>query len=227
MGGIYCLPTTEDTPATAAARNLQGAAGASLLLTQDGFGEERRADATDNKLTATALFRSPPAAQGSKRRSGNATGHTAVDGARTSNVGTVGEALMGTAGSANSARAGIVGNAGGALTDTAGGADNAPAGTANNADDALTGTVNKAIFGTHATGTSNNGTNNASPSLTQGEMVDGGNKGEERGLDPGLIARGEGGTVRARDIEGEDDLGHQVLHAWDNQLVGVYGDSIH
>ncbi len=33
--------------------------------------------------------------------------------------------------------------------------------------------------------------------------------------------------VRARDVEGEEDLGRQVLHAWDNQLVAVYGDSIH
>jgi hypothetical protein len=33
--------------------------------------------------------------------------------------------------------------------------------------------------------------------------------------------------VRARDVEGEEDLGCQILHACDNQLVTVYGDSIH
>jgi hypothetical protein len=124
MGGIYCLPTTEDTPPTAAARDLQGPAGASLLLTQDGLGEEHRADAADDELTATALFCSPPVAQGSKRRSGNVTGHTAVDGARTGDIGTIGRALTGTAGGANGTRTGVVGDAGGALTDTAGGADN-------------------------------------------------------------------------------------------------------
>ncbi len=221
------MPTTEDTPAAAAARDLQGAAGTSLLLTQDSFGEERRANAADDKLTATALFCSPPAAQGSKQRSGNATGHTAIDGARTGDVGTVGGALTGTANGADSSRAGVVGNASGALTETTGGADNAPAGTANNANDALTDTVDEAIFGTQATGASDDGTNDASPSLTQGETVDGGNEGEERGRDPGPIAQEEGGTVRARDVEGEEDLGCQVLHACDNQLVAVYGDSIH
>ena len=227
MGGIYCLPTTEDTPAAAAARDLQGAAGASLLLTQDGLEEERRADAADDKLRATALFCSPPTAQGSEQRSGNTTGHTAVDGARTGDIGTVGGALTGIPGGTNGARAGVVGDAGGALTDTAGGANDAPAGTADNADDTLTGTVDEAIFGTQATGASDDGTIDASPSLTQGETVDGGNEGEERGRDPGPIAQGEGGTVRARDVEGEEDLGRQVLHACDNQLVAVYGDSIH
>ncbi len=33
--------------------------------------------------------------------------------------------------------------------------------------------------------------------------------------------------MRARDVEGEEDLGRQILHACDNQLVTVYGDSIH
>jgi hypothetical protein len=171
MGGIYCLPTTEDTPAAAAARDLQGAAGASLLLTQDGLEEERRADAADDKLRATALFCSPPTAQGSEQRSGNTTGHTAVDGARTGDIGTVGGALTGIPGGTNGARAGVVGDAGGALTDTAGGADDAPAGTADNADDTLTGTIDDAIFGTQATGASDDGTIDASPSLTQGETV--------------------------------------------------------
>jgi hypothetical protein len=97
---------------------------------------------------------------------------------------------------------------------------------ADNADNTLTGTVHEAIFGSQATGASNDGTNNAPPSLTQGETVDGGNKGEERG-DPGPTAQGEGGMVRARDVEGEEDLGRQVRHACDNQLIAVYGDSIH
>ncbi len=33
--------------------------------------------------------------------------------------------------------------------------------------------------------------------------------------------------VRARDVKGEEDLGRQILNACDNQLVTVYGDSIH
>lgn len=57
-------------------------------------------------------------------------------------------------------------------------------------------------------------------------MVDEGNEEEERG-NPGPIAQGEGGTVRARDIEGEDGLECQALHPCDNQLVLVHGDSIH
>jgi hypothetical protein len=205
MGGLYCLPTLEDIPVTAAAHDSQGATGAPLLLTQDRLGGDRRADAANkDALTATALFCLPPAAQGSKRRSGIVTYHTAVDGAR----------------------AGIAGNVGNAPTGTAGDTNEALTSAADNFDNALTGTVNDAIFGSQATGASNDGTNDAPPSLTQGEMIDGGDEGEERG-DPGPIAQGEGGTVRESDIKGEDDLGRQVLHPCNNQLVLVYGDSIH
>ncbi len=205
MGGLYCLPMSADTPANAAAHDPQGAAGAPLLLTQDGVGGDCHANAAnDNALKATALFRWPPAAQGTKRRFGNATNHTAINDALTGNVGDVNNALTGT-----------VGNA-----------DEALMSAADKATDALTGTVDTAELGTQVTGASDNGTNDAPPSLTQGKMVDGGNKGEER-VDPGPIAQGEGGTVRARDVEGEEDLGRQILHACDNQLVTVYGDSIH
>jgi hypothetical protein len=121
---------------------------------------------------------------------------------------------------------GNIGNVDDALTGTIGNADKALTSAANNVNDALTGTLDTAELGTQATGASDDGTNDAPPSLTQGKTVDGGNKGEERG-DPGPIAQGEGGTVRARDVEGEEDLGHQTLHACDNQLVTVYGDSIH
>jgi hypothetical protein len=58
-----------------------------------------------------------------------------------------------------------------------------------------------------------------------------GGTGEEDG-DPGAIAQGErgqeeGGTARVRDIEGEEDLACQVLHPCGNQLIAVFGDSIH
>jgi hypothetical protein len=56
------------------------------------LGEERHADAADDELTAMVLFRSPPVAQGSERRSGNVTGHTTADDASTGNVGDVNKA---------------------------------------------------------------------------------------------------------------------------------------
>ncbi len=70
----------------------------------------------------------------------------------------------------------------------------------------------------------------APPNLTQIEMEDGGNGGG--GGDPGAIAQGErgqeeGGMVRVRKIKGEEDLACQVLHPCDNQLIAVFGDSIH
>jgi hypothetical protein len=70
----------------------------------------------------------------------------------------------------------------------------------------------------------------APPNLTQIKMEDGRNGGG--GGDPGAVAqrgRGqeEGGTVRVRDITGEEDLACQVLHPCDNQLIAVFGDSIH
>jgi hypothetical protein len=205
MGGLYCLPTSADTPANAATHDPQGAAGAPLLLTQDGLGGDCHNDAADNNaLTATAPFRLPPAAQGTKRRFSNATDHTVVDDALMGNVDNVDDALMGTVSNANK----VLMSA------------------ADNVDDALTSTIDAAKLGTQATGASDNGTNDAPPSLTQGKTVDGGNKGEERG-DPGPIAQGEEGTVRARDVKGEEDLGRQILHACNNQLVMVYRDSIH
>ncbi|KAL3822261.1 hypothetical protein ACHAXA_005894 [Cyclostephanos tholiformis] len=57
MGGIFCLPTSEDTPAAAAAHDHPGAEGASYLFAQDSLGGGRRADAADDdSLTGTALF---------------------------------------------------------------------------------------------------------------------------------------------------------------------------
>ncbi len=167
-----------DTTINAEAHDSQGAAGTPLLLTQDGLGGGRRADAANNNaLTAMALFRLPPAAQGTARRSSNATDHTTADDASTGNVGNVNEAL----------------------TDTVGNAVDAFTGDDNDSEDALTGYFDDAIFGTQVTGASDDGNNDAPSNLTHGETVDGGNKGEERG-DPGPIARREGGTVRARDI---------------------------
>jgi len=66
MGGIYCLPTSKDINAAATAHERPGADEEALtLFTQDIFEEERQADAAnDDSLTATALFRSPPPAQG-------------------------------------------------------------------------------------------------------------------------------------------------------------------
>jgi hypothetical protein len=196
MRGLYCLPTSADTPANAAAHDQQGATGAPLLLTQDGLGGDCHANAANNDaLTAMAPFCLPPVAQGTKQRFGNVTDHTAVDDALTGNVGNIEDAHTGT-----------IGNADEALT-------------------SATNNVDATKLRTQATGASNDGTNDAPPSLTQGETVDGGNKGEERG-DPGPIAQGEGGTVRSRDVKGGEDLGRQILHACDNQLVMVYGDSI-
>jgi hypothetical protein len=205
MGGLYCLTTSADTPPNAVAHDPQGAAGAPLLLTQDGLGGDCHADAAnDDALTVMAPCRLPPMAQGTKRRLGNATDHTAVNNALTGNVGDVNDALTGTISDANEA-----------LTSAT-----------DNVNNALTGTINAAELGTQETGASDNGTNDAPPSLTQGKTIDGGNEGEER-RDPGPITQGEGGTVRARDVEGEEDLGRQILHACNNQLVTVYGNSIH
>ena len=100
-------------------------------------------------------------------------------------------------------------------------------------DEARTSDGDDAIIGNQATGASDHGNNDAPPNLTQfetadgtqNETADGGNDGG--GGDPGTNAQGEGGTVRVRDFEGEEDLARQVLHPCDNQLIGVYGDSIH
>ena len=40
MGGIYCLPTSEDINAATAALDSPGAKVATFLFTQDGLGEE-------------------------------------------------------------------------------------------------------------------------------------------------------------------------------------------
>jgi hypothetical protein len=68
------------------------------------------------------------------------------------------------------------------------------------------------------------------PNLTQIKTEDGGNGGG--GGDPGAVAQGErgqeeGGSVRVRGIKGEEDLACQVLHPCNNQLIMVFGDSIH
>ncbi len=76
-------------------------------------------------------------------------------------------------------------------------------------NDARTGDVKDTIIGTQATGTSNDGNNNAPPNLTQietadgtqNETADGGNNRE--GENPGTNAQGEGGTVRVRDFKRE------------------------
>jgi hypothetical protein len=85
-------------------------------------------------------------------------------------------------------------------------------------------------LGTQATVPPEDDNINAPPNLTQIEMEDGGNGGG--GWDPGAIAQGErgqeeGGMVTVRDIKGEEDLACQVLHPCDNQLIVVFGDSIH
>jgi hypothetical protein len=68
------------------------------------------------------------------------------------------------------------------------------------------------------------------PNLTQIKTEDGGNGGG--GGDSGAAAQGErgqeeGGTVRVRVIEREEDLARQVLHPCNNQLIAVFGNSIH
>ncbi len=128
------------------------------------------------------------------------TGHNTADDASTGNVGDINEAL----------------------TDTVGNAVDVDAFTGNDNDfnNALAGFYDDAVLGTQATGASDDGTNDAPPNLTHGKTVDGGNEGEERG-DPGPIARREGGTVRARDINGEEDLRHQEIHPCNNHLVLV------
>ncbi len=86
-------------------------------------------------------------------------------------------------------------------------------------DGALTGDNVGADLGTQATGGASE-YGDAPPDLTQLETVDEGNEGgvEERG----------GRMVRiSRDIEGEEDLACQFLHPCDNQLITVYGDTIH
>ncbi len=85
-------------------------------------------------------------------------------------------------------------------------------------------------LGTQATVPSVDDDIDAPPNLTQIETEDGGNGGG--GGDPGTVAQGErvqegGGMVRVRDIKGEEDLACQVLHPCNNQLIVVFGDSIH
>jgi hypothetical protein len=85
-------------------------------------------------------------------------------------------------------------------------------------------------LGTQATVPLEDNNINTPPNLTQIETEDGGIGGGEG--DPGTVAQGErgqeeGGTVRVRHIEGEEDLACQVLHPCDNQLIAVFGDSIH
>ena len=90
--------------------------------------------------------------------------------------------------------------------------------TGHNANDgALTGDNVSADLGTQATGASEYG--DAPPDLSQFETVDEGNEGGEE--------EGGRGTVRVRDIEGEEDLARQFLHPCDNQLIAVYGDTLH
>jgi hypothetical protein len=88
-------------------------------------------------------------------------------------------------------------------------------------------------LGTQATGASDDDSD-ASPSLTQYETVDDTTQSEteDKGNDggggnPGTNARGEGGTVTMRDFEGDKDMARQVLYPCDNQLIAVYGDTIH
>jgi hypothetical protein len=85
-------------------------------------------------------------------------------------------------------------------------------------------------LGTQATVSSEDNNIDAPPNLTQIEMEDGRRRGG--GGDPGTVAQGErgqeeGGTARVRDIKGEEDLACQVLHPCNNQLIAVFGDSIH
>ena len=88
------------------------------------------------------------------------------------------------------------------------------------------------IIGTQATGASDD-VSVASPTPTQYETADDTqSETEDEGNDggggnPGTIARGEGGTGTLRDIEGDEDLARQVLYSCDNQLIAVYGDTIH
>ena len=88
--GRHLLPThIRGHPTAAAAHDRSGVKGAPSLFTQDSLGEEGRADAADDdSLTAMALFCSPLATQGSRRRAGTATGHPADNGTSTDTGGT-------------------------------------------------------------------------------------------------------------------------------------------
>jgi hypothetical protein len=80
-------------------------------------------------------------------------------------------------------------------------------------------------LGTQPTGPSKDKNTDAPLNPTPANPEDGGNK--RGGGDPGTIAQGEGGKMRVRDIEGEQDLACQILHSCENQLIAVYGDIIH
>jgi hypothetical protein len=85
-------------------------------------------------------------------------------------------------------------------------------------------------LGTQATVPIKDADIDAPPNLTQIKMAGGGTGGG--GGDPGAVAQGErgqeeGGTVRVRDIKGEEDLARQVLHPCNNQIIAVFGDRIH
>jgi hypothetical protein len=85
-------------------------------------------------------------------------------------------------------------------------------------------------LGTQVTVPTKDANIDAPPHLPQIKLEDGGNGG--KGVDPGAVAQGgrgqeEGGTVRVRDIKGEEDLACQILHPCKNQLIAVFGDSIH
>jgi hypothetical protein len=125
-----------------------------------------------------ALFCSPPAAQGTARRSSNAIDHTTADNASTGDIGNVNKAL----------------------TDTIRDAVDAFMGNDDDSKDALTGFFDDAIFGTQATGASNDGNNDAPSNLTHGDTVDGGNKGERgsRTHRPGGGGHSEGEGYRRR-----------------------------
>jgi hypothetical protein len=191
MGGIYCLPISEEANAAAAALDSPGVVEALTLFTPDDLGEERRADAVNEEsLTATALVRPLPAAQGGGRRSGIATDHQAADlaGKESDDVGTSTEAFEIT--------------------------DETEETNADIDDDVLAGAIDDILFNTQAFDATDKDTNDAPPNLTQEETAD------ER-------TSGADGIARIRDFAGEADLKQQVLHPCDNQLINVYGDSIH
>ena len=85
------------------------------------------------------------------------------------------------------------------------------------------------ILGIQATGASGDNNNDANqPGLPDDGTCDGEDEEEVESDEPGGTAQGQEDTVVwVRNVEGEEDLKNQEIHPCDNQLMSVYGDTIH
>ena len=91
-----CLPTNDDTTVSTANHAPPDAKETPLLTTQDSSDGDRHAKNADDELTESAPVQLPPAAQGSKRRSGIATDQTDVDDAPTNFLGRIANSIYNT-----------------------------------------------------------------------------------------------------------------------------------